>query len=104
MPLLLSATSLYSACTLKSLNFARETRLFALAPLVIAPSTTVQPMGLEESSTPHASSDLPSNNSIAAPYEWAPFAFAAGHVGGRAPVHITLWPFSSTEPRSKVPS
>src|SRR6186713_307927 len=90
MPLLLPGPTLYSASILKSLNFCFETRLFAPAALVIAPSPSVQPSSRLGFWTPKASIDVPSKSTTGLSYWCAALALRfAGHAGGRTPTQLT---------------
>src|SRR5688572_11086076 len=97
MPLLPFGETLYSASRRKSRNFSFETRLLALGWLVIAPSSTLQPIGRSLCCTSQGSRLLPSKSATGLPNVCAPLALQAPHVGGRTPTTLI---FESMEPVS----
>src|SRR5262245_15099154 len=92
MPLLLPSASLYSASTLKSLNFSFETRLLAGGALASTPSATDQLTMRSPDCGRNASvvCALPPKRSTGVPYECFAFAFDVGHLGGCTPTQLTV--------------
>src|SRR3954469_2621258 len=104
MPLLPFGDSLYSASRRKSLKRSFETRLLAGGVLVIAPSSTIQFIGLFLNCTSHAPIVLPSKRATGWPSACFAFASHAAQVGGRTPVTLTLSAGVPTVPVSLPPA
>src|SRR5678816_1674331 len=98
MPLLLPASTLYSASILKLRNRSFDTRLFATqrtlpasggGAFVMTPSAILQPIGRPCTCTLHMSSDLLSKSTDGASNVCGALALAVGQVGGRTPIQLT---------------
>src|SRR5262245_18087558 len=89
MPLLDPGPSLYSASTLKFMNFCFDTRLLARSPLVNTPHSIDQFIGRSGFCTPMVSSVLPLKSATGAPKVCVPLALSGGHDGGRTPTQLT---------------
>src|SRR5258706_6703329 len=103
MPLLLCAPTRYSTCNLKFQKLCSEIKLLAPPTLLIAPSLTVHPSSLPESSAFHPERSRPLNRSIGLPscHEPSSRSLAAG---AREPVHLRSASSECNEPSNLPPT